>query len=552
MRAIGELPTSPAGRDHDVGPVPACGRIGQVGLRELLVAWLLLGLLGVLAFAPHALGGGFYLDDWANGVGSIYPPSGGFGGALSYFEQLTMYRPVLVLYVPLTYLVFGMHMGLHLAWAAGLGIVASGLLFGILRTVGLARTHAWLLAALVLIYPWFDATRMWATASQVTLGIVFALAGIWLALAALRRRSLPLHAASLLFYVLSILSYEIALPLIGLAGVLYVALVGWRAARLRWGVDVVLALAGAVWVGTQTTRVSSGLSADLTHLKDILTTGGTMLGRTGLPNGPQRTTLVLIVLGALAAVAVAFWRRDRTAAPGTSMVPWLLLGGAGLVVAAAGWLLFIPADPYYTPSTFGITNRVNGLAGFGLVMIVYAAAGVIGSLLGRLSARPATVAAAVTVAIAVALGVAYKSTLERHTDIWNMAFRAEMAGLGQMKSQFPTLPNGTTVFTSGYPAYQTLGVPIFSTTWDVNGAIKLQYKNPTLSAYPILPGTRLVCGPAGIGLTGPGYPAVTRPFGTVRFLDVGSGRTATPRDVRECRRAAPTFVPGPLYLFYLY
>jgi hypothetical protein len=531
-------------------PAPGRDRIRSTAWRELAVAWLLLGLLGVLAFGPYVRDGGFYMDDWSNAAGAFYPPgSGGFGAAVSFFRELTAYRPLLVVYVPLEYEVFGMHMGLHLAWAATLGIAVSGLLYAVLRTVGLPRLDAWLLAALVLVFPWFDSLRMWMTASQVTLGVAFYLAGLWVALVALRRRSWPLHAASLLLFATSLLTYEIALALIAASGLLYVALVGWRAARLRWGADLVVAFAGAIWVASQTKRATSGLSEDLRHLKEIFLGGGTLLGRAVIAVGPQRTTLALAAIGCAALLALAAWRRDRgAAAPGASMTRWLLLGAAGLVIAACGWAPFIPADPYYTPSVFGMTNRVNGLAGIGLVFVVYAGCGVAGSLAVRLGARSPAVGRTVTALLACLLGFTYLHVVDRHAAIWERAFHAEMAGLGQLKTQFPDLPDGTTLFTSGYPANQTLGVPIFGARWDLDGAVKVQYHNGSLRAYPVLPGTRLVCDRAGVRLVGPGMEGIEASFPTARFIDVGSGRTAAPRDVAECRRTAPLFVPGPLYV----
>lgn len=527
-------------------------RLQSVPVKELALAWALLFVLTVLAYGPHARDGGFTLDDWANGAGSLY--SGGFDGALDYFADLTAYRPVLVLYVPLTYEIFGTSMGLHLAWAAGIGMAVSCLLYAILRTLRLAPVHAGLIAALVLIYPWFDATRFWATASQVTLGVAIAAAGLWVALIGLRRESWRWHVGALLLYVASLLTYEIALALIAGFGLVYLGAAGWRAARWRWATDLVVVVAGVAWVSSQTTRESGGMSQNLDHLEQIVRQGGELLGRTGWPLGLPRTSLVLLSLLAVAAVAIVVWRLDRGRAErGTAMTPWLLIGLGGLGVAAAGWVVFVPADPYYTPSVFGITNRVNGLAGVGLVMIVYAALGVLGSLLGRLADRRWLVATSVTAVLAIGLGFAYKGVVERHGDIWSTAFRAQMAGLGQMKSQFPTLPDGTTVYAAGYPAYQTLGVPIFSTTWDVNGAIKLQYQDGDLAAFPVLPDMRLVCRREGVTLMlGPDPVGGTTPYGSARFLDVPTGRNATPHNPRQCRRQAPRYSAGPFYLSYDY
>lgn len=229
------------------------------------------------------------------------------------------------------------------------------------------------------------------------------------------------------------------------------------------------------------------------------------------------------------------------------MLRWLLLGAAGVVVAACGWAPFVPADPYYTPSVYGITNRVNALAGVGLVMVVYAAIGVVGTLV-RATSGSARAGRVVTVVLACGLGATYLHVIDRHSEIWERAFEAQMAGLAQMKTLNPDLPDGSVLFVSGYPAYQTLGVPIFSTAWDVNGAIKVQYRNGRLAAYPVISGTRLVCTAAGVRLVGFATGEVEVAYGQARLFDVPSGRRAAPRSRAECERTAPTFVPGPFYL----
>ncbi len=522
-------------------------------LRELLVAWLALAIVGVLAFAPHIRHGGFYLDDWSNGAGSLYPPGGsGFGHALSYFSKLTLYRPVLVLYVPLTYLVLGTHMAFQLAWTALLAIMVAAMLYGVLRTVAVPPLHAWCISALTIVYPWYDSTRLWETADQATVSILFVLAGLWVALVGLERRSWRLHCCAAVLYLLSILTYEVTLPLIAALGFLYVIRAGWRVARARWAVDLVAVVAGGLWVGLQTNHESYGLSADLTHLEEIVKSGGTIAGRTLLPIGPQETTLGLVIIVGMILVGAIMQRtsRYRSAARGTwSLGSWVRLALAGLAAAVLGWVMFIPANSYYTPSVFGVTNRVNALAGFGLVVTVYAVFGIAGTLIagGRRSLRVLT---GVTFVLALLLGAAYVKVLERHSDIWNAAYRAEAAGIGEMRMQFPTLPAGSTVFVTDYPAYQTLGVPIFSSNWDVNGMIKLQYKTAALSAYPLIPGLSLSCSAHGVSLQGAGAgpSAIVAPYGTARLLDVRTGAHSRPRDERECKAQSPSYPPGPLYL----
>jgi hypothetical protein len=534
-------------------PRDARPRSRKLTVRELLAAWLGLAVVGVVAYAPHIRNGGFYLDDWSNAAGTLYPPGGhGFSHAISYFSELTLYRPVLVLYVPLTYLILGTHMAYQLAWSAFLGIFVAAMLYGVLRSLAVPRSHSWIIAVLTIVYPWYDSTRLWETADQATVSISFALAGLWVAISGLNRRSLARHACAAVLYLLSILSYEVTLPVIAAFGGIYVLCIGWRAARNRWAIDVVVVVIGALWVGLQTNHESYGLSADLTHLREIVTSGGTILGRSLLPLGSQRTTLAICALALVVAVGLGVQLSSRArplSAIGWSLASWLRLAGAGLLVAVLGWVIFIPADPYYTPSVYGVTNRVNAVAGIGLVMVVYAALGILGALASSLRPR-AHMLAGLTLVLGVVLGAGYAKVLERHSTIWNAAYSAEAAGIGEMRMQLPVLAPGSTVFVTDYPAYQTLGVPIFSASWDVNGMIKLQYKDATLQAYPLLPGLSISCRADGLGLSGAGTgpSGATAAYGKAWLLDVHTGRHIRPDSQRNCAAAVPHYPAGPLYL----
>jgi len=524
--------------------------------RELLLAIGGLALVAALALGPHVRHGGFYMDDWSNAAGALQPPgSFDFGKALSYFADITEYRPVLVLYVPLTYFAFGMNVGIHLAWAAILAVLAGASFYAVLRTLGVPWVHAFMIAALTVVFPWSDSTRLWATAGQPTLSIFFVMSGLYLALLGVRRHQWGWHLPAAALYLLSILTYEVTIPLIACAGFLYWYQGGWRQARLRWLIDVTIAVAGAIWVGTHTDRTKAGIAGDVEHLEQIVTNGGTILGRAGLPLGPQHTTLILcgLALTIAGGAAVYFSRREFPARPGWGLREWLLLTTGGLALAALGWVMFIPADPYYTPSIYGMTNRVNALAAFGLVTGVYGGLGIVGSLVSL--ARPkggAVLPTAVTVVLGAVLLAAYTHVLRRHIAIWDTAYVAETTAIGEIETQLPDLPPKTTVFVGGYPANQTLGVPILGAIWDLDGMVKMEYDDVSLRAYPILPGLRLVCRARGVALVGTGAPEWTAPYGTARLLDLRMGRRAVPRTEKACRRVVSSYVPGPLYLSLAY
>lgn len=525
--------------------------------RELILSWGGLTLLGFLLFLPHILHGGLYLDDWYDAAGTLHPSSGsGVEGALSFSKELLWVRPVLVLFVPLKYLVFGTDLEYLMAISVVLAVLAACLVYAVLRVLNLPSYHAWLISALTIAYPWYDSTRLWESTNAITLAAVLAFAGIWMALVGLSRESWRLHAGAALLYLLSMLSYEMTLPFIAVMGIVYIVRNGWRAARLRWGVDLLMVVIAALWIRIHTKKEVSGLSDNLSHLKLIVTHGGELLARTLYPFGTDpHTSLLLIGLAAVLAAGIAAYvllPGARTTKSGWGLHGWLLLGGGGLLLAFVSWAIFIPAHPYYTPSVFGVTNRVNGFAGFGLVIAAYAALGVVGYAAGRLAGGRSWMAAAATISLAVMLGAAYVHVLERHSRLWRDAYRYETVAMNRIHRTFPDLPSGTTLFAANYPANVTLGVPILTSTLDLKGMVQLTYEDTTLQAYPITEELALECLSTGMRLGVEDDDILPSRYGTARLIDLQTGRTSTPRGRRECRAEKPKYPPGPLYLATAY
>lgn len=525
---------------------------------ELCIALVGLGVVGMLALAPRMQHGGFAMDDWSNAVIALDPPSSpDFGHALSEFATFTIYRPVLVVYVPLTYFVFGMHMHYHLAFAAVLAVLVATMFYGVLRTLGIPWVHAAIISALTIVFPWSDSTRLWVTADQLTLSLFFMFAGLLIALQGLRRPGWKWHSCAASLYLLSILTYEITLPLIACLGVLYWVCVGWRAARWRWLADLTVAVAGGIWVWTNTVKTKSGISDDLAHSGEIIKKGGEIFGRAAFPLGSPETGLVLAVVGLVLCLGV--WARlafpRRFASRGRwGLQEWLALTVAGVVLASLGWVIFVPANAYYTPSIFGEVNRVNGLAAFGLILAVYGSFGTLGALVCQTAERGRLLATAFTALLGVVLLASYTHVLRRHIQLWNTAYDASIFAIQKTKRQLPYLPSGTTVIASGYPAYQAPGVPILATDWDYDGMVKMEYDDISLSAYPLLEylHVRLQCRSGDMAVQIEGRPEKVVAYGTVRLLDLATGVHANPKSPDECRRKVDEYVPGPTFLSETY
>lgn len=524
-----------------------------MSVREVATAWGSLCILGLLIFLPHILHGGLHSDDWGDAAGTLYPTEGsGLWGALTYANTLlSSCRPVQIVFIPLKYLIFGTNPTYLIAISIVLALIVACFAYAVLRNLDFPWYHAWLIAGLTIAYPWYDSTRLWESANAISLAVAFALAGLWVALVGISRNSWHMHIVAFFLYLLSMLTYEITLPLIAAAGVLYTIRSGWRAAKYRWAADLTAVVIAGLWARIHTPRVVSSLSADLTHLRLIVDHGAELLARTAYPLGalPHTSAVLVLVAGTFGIGLIVFLLQpDRSRSRAEwGLRSWLLLGAAGLLVASLGWTMFVPADPYYTPSIFGVTNRVNGVAGFGLVLVAYAALGVVGSAAAELFKRGRGTAVVVTLGLSLALGAAYVHVLEHHSELWRTAYRAEMTGAAKLEAIFPKLPRGTTVFTSSYPANETPGVPIFGTTWDLNGLIKLRYEDETLRAYPITEEQGLKCLSDGVDIgKEKGIPSAA--YGTARLVNLETGAHTTPRTRKECEVDLTRYPPGPLYI----
>lgn len=526
--------------------------------REFMLAWGSLWLLGTLVFLPYLLHGGLFSDDWAQAAGTLHPPHGsGLLGALATENSaLSSCRPISILFIPLKHLLFGTNAAALVTLSICLALLVASLLYAVLRTLKVPWYHAWLIAALTIAYPWFDSTRFWEAANPLSLSLAFALAGLWSALVGLSRRSWPLHLGAVLLYLLSMLTYEITLPLIAVAGLLYTIRDGWRAARWRWAADLVAVAVAGLWDRAHTPRAAvTTLSGYIDQTRAIAERGAEVLARTLWPvgRGVHTSAMLWILAATFAAVLCAYplIRGRRDGKPSSWGVhSWLLLATAGLLVAVLGWALLIPAS--YAPNILGTENRVNGLAGIGLLLIVYAAFGVVGSAVGGLAGRRARLATGTTLILALVLGGGYLHVLERHSRAWRSAYSMELAAVDRMRTTFPTLPHGTTLFAANYPATTSIGVPVFANTWDLNGLVTLIYSDNTLRAYPITEELELHCRIDGVVVKAGESATMPAAYGTARLIDLQSGQSSRPRNQRQCMSEKSHYPPGPLHLSLSY
>ena len=228
--------------------------------------------LGAAVFGRHVLHRGFFYDDWANLALTRWPKTGnGFFSAVHDAFNTFGYRPALTVYLPGLYTVFDDRMALHLAWIVLLGVGLSTAFYVLLRELAFPRFEAGALAALLLVFPYSDSTRLWVTAGTGSLTTLLFVIGVTVSLRAFdeqeRRRSLRMHLLGLAFYLLSMLFAEVASVLPSRPCSFYAYRAGWRRALPRSLVDTVVIAVPAYYIASNSKipQAASGLSTRISR-----------------------------------------------------------------------------------------------------------------------------------------------------------------------------------------------------------------------------------------------------------------------------------------------
>jgi hypothetical protein len=522
-------------------------------LRELLFVGFLLLLLAIAVFSTHIQKGSFYYDDWANAELATYPPNHGLWGVFEAFWHVTGFRPLLVPYTVARLKILGLHQHAQLAWAVFLAVLMSLALYRALIALRFERIHAGLIAALVLVFPFSDSTRLWSMTATASLVVALYLVGLVLALRGLeeteRRPQVLYHAGAVACYVAAVSTYE-AVATVALASVaFYLLQTTWRRALARFAVDALAMGAVLVWElsNSEINTANSANGGMVSHARLIFNQGLQILTKSGLPFGAPSETLVLGCLGgALAIGGLLWWRLPRVDPARAALARWLIVAVGGIAFAGIAWGVFIPANPWYSPLTEGVGNRVNVVAAIGLITAVYGVAMLVGTLVVRGLRAPAHWSVAFGVAVALVLGVGYIEHVRVDESSWDLAARDEGIVLQTLRQQLPHPVASSTIFTFGHPNEVAPGVVVFASSWDLNGAAELLYRDPSLRAYPLLPGSAIVCGPKQLSPVGGGYgPAFSEPYGRAYLVDIAQRRVVAPRNQAQCNAVAKTFIPGP-------
>jgi hypothetical protein len=193
--------------------------------------------------------------------------------------------------------------------------------------------------------------------------------------------------------------------------------------------------------------------------------------------------------------------------------------------------MFIPAARYYEPLAPGTINRMNALAAVGFVVLVCG--------LVRVVSRGRAMAAVLLMAI----GAGYVVQVVDDQSGWLKSADVQANVLHAVRSTLPHPPAGATIYTFNSPSFVAPGVPAFSLPFDLRAAVRLDYDDDSLSAYPVRGLDVIRCLRRSLHPVGGTYGTEHGArYGEAWFVDVRE-RTAVRIDSpAQCRREAVRLV----------
>jgi len=461
------------------------------------------GLVAACSVALHVSGLGFYSDDWD--LLSVFRFSadqsiGGLYRALAPEAQMAM-RPGQKLLDVLLYRNFGLDpLGYHLFNAAVL--IANGVLFLlVLRELGISRRLSAAAAIIYSLLPHYSTDRVWYASIQAPFSVTMYLLSLVAGLRSLEGgagRAWSWRLLSLASLAASTLAYEVALPLFVLnAWLLWSETrrrgAGTRASlatRVFVGLTAIGPIAAAGFKAVTTTRLSRGpslgyVTAAARQLAWInLWVYGVAAPRTVWIALRHASALTLGAAGILAVAIYAIVRRlpssPNDGLPGSHR--WFRLIGAGVGVFLLGYVVFLSTTSGF--SATGPNNRTAIVGALGIALVFVGAAGWISDRLPP-SWRDRGFAALVA-----ACGTGGFVANAMLLTSWVTAYRQQEAILATIHQSLATIPQRTTVILDGVCPYVGPAI-VFESGWDLQGALRLLYRDTTLQADVVTPNLRV-------------------------------------------------------------
>jgi hypothetical protein len=512
-----------------------------------------------VAFAPRIRGGGFAADDWAEYAEVKFPAALGYHSSLGALATSAGSRVGASLYWFLGFSLFGGHTRAYSLLAALLAVVMAFSIYVLLRELRFSLAQSLAMMLLTIVTPVFATVRFWFTpsGSQISLALFFF--GLTLALRAFSADGVNrsrLHVASWFLYVLSAVYAEVALPLMGVAVLVYLTRARVLTALRRWGFDLIIVVVGYLATSSFVNETAGfaklprsmwGEHARLIS-DQVLTIFTRMLGQ-----ATEGTRLpVLIGLAVLAIAGTLLARSRRTSlATRRALLRWALAFLVSLAAVVASYGVYVPAMLYYEPLGPGLPGHINivGAAPYavGVFAVVMFAQVVIAELLDRLrpnAGRFAVVLVAAWFALAFVNGV---RDVRHDGHIWAQAGARDLHVLHVLSADLAHPLPGSTVYTFGEAGTAAAGLPVFYSSWELLNAVKVAYDRGDVSAYPVVEENDTVsCARAGITVVTGAIPLnAPSPYGRSYFFNVPTGTYRRINSMAACVAALSSFHPGP-------
>jgi hypothetical protein len=442
---------------------------------------------------------GFYSDDWSF-LGILHTSSDQslLGLCRALFSGNLRMRPVQVVYLASLYKVFGLHpLGYHLTNLVVTAALAI-LFYLTLRELKQSRIIALSLPTVFILLPHYSTDRFWIAAFQTNLSVALYLFSLFSDLRAMRAQTNRVWVwklLAILSLIGSTMAYEVTLPLF----LLNIALL-WRgshkesslqsstrkAEALRlWGGNLLALLLVVVFKAVTTDR--AGIQTDsITHLSYILKEAfrinyvayGVALPHVTwkvLRSYQNRNSLLLgVLLGTL--IFVYLYQAIRTA---RGLWPtrgyWVKMIALSLVVFVLGYAVFFTTSQIQFHKT-GIANRVAIAGALGVAMSMVGFSGLFSTLFSRPRLRSLFFSLCVAI-----LGTSCFWIINSIALFWGAADRDEQTVLTDIYRHVPALPPGSTLLLDGVCPYDG-PVPVFESSWDLAGALKIHYNESTIRA----------------------------------------------------------------------
>jgi hypothetical protein len=495
--------------------------------REVLAAAAGAVVLAVVVYLPHIRNGGWVLDDWMLAADFRLAPSQGLLDLWRQAEAETTRLGNAAIFVA-QWEIGGTGQAAYLTTGALLTAIEGLLLYVLLRLLSVTRVVAGFAGALLIALPVIDATRLWPAAFAITVAVELTLAGFIVAALGLRaqgrRARIAWHAGALACFAAAVLTYEIVAPVIAAGGLLYLLGAGMRPWLKRAPLDLAVVVAS---VAVTASRTAANTRKPNTHLgfmedrADQIWSAARPVFLSIVPGGRHLDGLLgLALLVGLVAVCMHAVRTGSPLARNARRYAVVAVGG--VVTTAVGFVMLLPADPYYVPRLTGLGNRTSVAAAVGVVVVVAALAELAGVAIAHVGRRPvlATPAAGALLLVVLVHNVRVEWNNQKP---WHDSWIQSQRVVSAMQATVPRdLPADASIVTFHHTTnILPADVSVFSASWDLRGAARLAFRQNRVVAHPW--SLKLRCTTNGVSF--PDVGASTMRYGDLWFVDTVAYRS---------------------------